>query len=790
MPARYNAVKNASFIKVGALVKKLVNNPRHVVREMLEGLVDLHPGQALLADEDVILRANLQDPSDRPVAVLSGGGSGHEPAHAGYVGDGMLAAAIAGDVFTSPSVDAVLTAIRAASGPRGALLVVKNYTGDRLNFGLAAELATAGGIPTKVVVVADDVALRDTVEPARRRGIAGTIFVHKIAGAAAASGLDLDAVVAEAEAAAKALGTMGVALGACTVPAAGKPGFSIGDDEMELGLGIHGEQGVRRVSIEPADKVVDIMLDVLIADKAIVAGDRVALLVNGLGGTPAMELAIVARRALQSLRAHKIKVERAWSGNFMTALEMPGVSLSLLTIDDARLARLDAPTNAPAWPRGGAIAERKVIPSAEALAEPPPVAAGPLAPALKTIAFAIASAFEKQEAALTELDSRAGDGDLGISMARGAEAIRALRQNSWANPSTALAAMGNALGRAIAGSSTRQSSRPSIAASQRGGLPHSRKTVESSWAYPIPAEPLSGGSNARDFVVNCALEGVICFEDRRVGERQHLRHDEPADPRHGIYPEIGVGEPRPAHAARISPLRRGLEIEEKTQSPPLRQARKKVRIVRKIRHNRFQHARRQRADAVARHQRDGLRLEHRLAAFRLTARQHHLDERSIVEGSAAESAATHEELRGLCDFMLDRNDRAIGKFLMNRGAPPALRVGLNKIRVVHAQWRKQLRAQVVAERLAADDFDELANPVDADAVFPFFARVGEQRLIQRPLLAQNQIGKIVLLQVAQNIAIRPIISEPRGMGEQVSRRDGSLGGAQLWRSVRRKSVEH
>jgi ATP-dependent dihydroxyacetone kinase len=434
-------------------MKKLVNDPRHVVREMLEGLVDLNPGQALLADEDVVVRANLPELSERPVAVLSGGGAGHEPAHAGYVGDGMLAAAISGDVFTSPSVDAVLTAIRAAGGPKGALLVVKNYTGDRLNFGLAAELATAGGIPTKVAVVADDAALRDIVEPARRRGIAGTVFVHKIAGAAAAAGLGLEAVAAEAEAAAQALGTMGVALGACTVPAAGKAGFSLGDDEMELGLGIHGEQGVRRVTIEPADRIVDGILDVLIADKALGAGDRVALLVNGLGGTPPMELAIVARRALQNLRAHKIHVERAWSGNFMTALEMPGVSLSVLKVDDARLARLDAPTNAPAWPGGGAIAERKIIAAGAAPAEPPPIAAGPLAPALKTIAYAVASAFEKQEAALTELDSRAGDGDLGISMVRGAGAIRALRQASWANPSTALAAMGAALGRAIAGSS-------------------------------------------------------------------------------------------------------------------------------------------------------------------------------------------------------------------------------------------------------------------------------------------------------------------------------------------------
>ena len=270
---------------------------------MLEGLADLHPGLALLADEDVIVRADLPHPAQRTVAVLSGGGSGHEPAHAGYVGPGMLTAAVAGDVFTSPSVDAVLAAIKAAAGPAGAVLIVKNYTGDRLNFGLAAELATAEGIPSRVVVVADDVALHDTVEPGRRRGIAGTVLVHKVAGAAAAAGLPLDAVAAEAEAAAAAVGTMGVALGACTVPAAGKPGFTLGESEMELGLGIHGEQGVRRGPLEPADQVVDTILATVLQQAGIERGDRVALLVNGLGGTPPMELAIVARRALATLRA-------------------------------------------------------------------------------------------------------------------------------------------------------------------------------------------------------------------------------------------------------------------------------------------------------------------------------------------------------------------------------------------------------------------------------------------------------------------------------------------------------
>lgn len=434
-------------------MKKLVNNPRHVVREMLEGLADLNPDQALLADEDVIVRADLPEPAARPVAVLSGGGSGHEPAHAGYVGHGMLTAAVAGDVFTSPSVDAVLAAIRAAAGPRGAVLIVKNYTGDRLNFGLAAELATAEGYPTKVVVVADDVALRDTVEPERRRGIAGTVLVHKVAGAAAEAGVSLDAVVAEATAAAAALGTMGVALGACTVPAAGKPGFMLGENEIELGLGIHGEQGVSRRPIAQADTLVDAILDTLVRDRDLKSGNRVALLVNGLGGTPPMELTIVARRALQGLRARGIEVERAWCGNFMTALEMPGMSLSVVVVDDGRLARLDAPARAPAWPGGGHLAERRIIPPRAAAPERPVAAAGPFAAALRAAALAVAAALEREEATLTELDSRAGDGDLGISMVRGAAALRALPDTSWTTPATALAAMGNALRRAIAGSS-------------------------------------------------------------------------------------------------------------------------------------------------------------------------------------------------------------------------------------------------------------------------------------------------------------------------------------------------
>lgn len=435
-------------------MKKLINNPRHVLREMLEGFVDLHSGLALLEEEAVVVRADLPVPASRPIALLSGGGSGHEPAHAGYVGPGMLAGAIAGDVFTSPSVDAVLAGIRAAAGPLGAALVVKNYTGDRLNFGLAAELAQEEGIPVEIVVVADDVALRDTVEPARRRGIAGTVLIHKLAGAAIAAGKTLAEVAAIARAAAADLGTMGVALGACTVPTAGKPGFTLGDSEIELGLGIHGEAGVRRGPLQPADELVAEILHAIVSDRGLVRGDRVALLVNGLGATPPMELSIVARAALADLAGRGITVERAWAGNFLTALDMPGCSLSLLKLDDERIALLDAPAQAPAWPGGGRIGPKRRIrapePAPAARDDAPP---SPLAPALQEAGRVVADALVKAEPHLTDLDSRAGDGDLGASMVRAAEAIRALPEDAWADPSRALASVGDALRRAIGGSS-------------------------------------------------------------------------------------------------------------------------------------------------------------------------------------------------------------------------------------------------------------------------------------------------------------------------------------------------
>ena len=440
-------------------VKKLINDPLNVVREMLEGAVSFAPDVALLAVENVVVQRDLPDTANRPVAVISGGGSGHEPAHAGYVGMGMLTAAVAGDVFTSPSSDAVLAAVNAVGGEAGVLLIVKNYTGDRLNFGLAAEMATANGIPTEVVIVSDDVALRHTVEDRRRRGLAGTVLIHKVAGAAAARGLSLGQVAELARNAAHDLGTMGVALGACTLPTADHPSFDLQADEIEFGLGIHGEPGVERAAMQNVDGLVERIIATIVEDRGVKSGEHVAVLVNGLGATPPMELEIVARAALASLRARDVEVARAWSGTFLSALDMPGFSISLLRVNEERLALLDAPTTARAWPGPGLINTKPVVAEPSPPASPDPSVAtrsaelSPGASRIKQAFHSAAQALMLAEPTLTELDRKAGDGDLGTSMLRGANAVMALPDGAWRSPETALASVGHALRRAIGGSS-------------------------------------------------------------------------------------------------------------------------------------------------------------------------------------------------------------------------------------------------------------------------------------------------------------------------------------------------
>ena len=430
-------------------MKKLINEPGAVVPEMLEGLVAVSPGLMLLEGETVVVRAGW----DRSgVALISGGGAGHEPAHAGYVGPGLLTAAVAGDVFTSPSVDAVLAAIRAVTGEPGALLIVKNYTGDRLNFGLAAEIARSEGLRVAMVVVDDDVALGEG-GGAGRRGIAGTVLVHKVAGAAAAAGLDLDGVQREAEAAIAAVGTMGVALTPCIVPAAGVPGFELGTDEVELGLGIHGEAGVRRAPIGTATSLIQTLVETIARDRGLGRGDPVALLVNNLGGTPAMELMIATREAVIACEALGIQVERAWCGAFLTALEMAGCSISLMRLDAGRLARLDAAASAPAWPGSGTPA-RLDRPRIPAPIEPAPQAIEARDPRVDRVLHAVAATLRAAEAELTHMDRVVGDGDLGISLARGAAAIeRDLPTYPTTDPAETLRALAATLRRALGGSS-------------------------------------------------------------------------------------------------------------------------------------------------------------------------------------------------------------------------------------------------------------------------------------------------------------------------------------------------
>ena len=437
-------------------MKKLINEIPLVVHQALDGLVRLHPRLALLEGENTVLRADIDDfRASGKVALVTGGGAGHEPAHAGYVGRGMLTAAVSGDVFASPSTDAVYAALKAVGGPAGILLIVKNYTGDRLNFGLAAELARAEGIPVEMVVVDDDAALGSAEDTAGRRGIAGTVLVHKVAGAAAEAGLPLAAVAAAARRVITRIGSMGVALSACTVPAAGKANFTLAADEMELGLGIHGEPGVERTTMVPVRDVVARLLEKIVADRGIAAGQSVALLVNNLGATPVMEMTITAGEALRWLADRGIVVERAWCGTFLTAIDMAGISLSLLSLEPDVVAALDVPTEAPAWPGSGVLPKTAKAVPADAEVETAYAGTGPAA----TDSFfnglaAACTALIASEPELTEMDRLVGDGDIGHSLAGGARAVLD-RLDGWRGQplDAVLRDIGLALRRSVGGTS-------------------------------------------------------------------------------------------------------------------------------------------------------------------------------------------------------------------------------------------------------------------------------------------------------------------------------------------------
>ena len=327
-------------------MKKFINKVENVELEMLEGIAKAHPQQLKkLPDFNVLVRAEKK--TDK-VALVSGGGSGHEPAHGGFVGYGMLDAAVAGAVFTSPTPDQVKAAIDAVGTPAGVLLVIKNYTGDVMNFEMAGELAEMDGIPVKSVIMNDDVAVKDSLYTTGRRGVAGTIFIHKIAGAKAEEGASLEEVARVAEKVIANTRTMGMSLTACTVPAAGKPGFEIADDEVEIGMGIHGEPGTHREKLRTADEIADTLLEKILADIDY-QGHEVALMINGCGGTPLMELYIVNNHVHDVLESKGIHIYKTFVGNYMTSLEMAGFAISILRLDDETKALLDAPANTPAF---------------------------------------------------------------------------------------------------------------------------------------------------------------------------------------------------------------------------------------------------------------------------------------------------------------------------------------------------------------------------------------------------------------------------------------------------------
>ncbi|KYO41664.1 triokinase/FMN cyclase [Alligator mississippiensis] len=413
--------------------KKLVNSVPGCADDALAGLVACNPAIQLLQGHRVALRSDLENVRGR-VALLSGGGSGHEPAHAGYIGKGMLTGVVAGAVFTSPAVGSILAAIRAVTqaGSAGTLLIVKNYTGDRLNFGLALEQARAEGADVQMVVIGDDSAFT-TLKKAGRRGLCGTVLIHKVAGALAEAGASLDEIVSRVTAAARAMGTLGVSLSPCSVPGS-QPTFQLAPDELELGLGIHGEAGVRRMKVASADEIVEIMLNHMTnpsnaSHVPLDSGVSVVLVVNNLGGLSCLELGVVAGSAVHCLESRGVRIARALVGSFMTALEMAGVSLTLLLVDDKLLRLIDAETTAVAWPN---LAKASVTGRSRELAAPkggseseePASGTAPSCQHTHLVLERVCDVLLGMQEKLNELDRAAGDGDCGNTHARAAIAIQ------------------------------------------------------------------------------------------------------------------------------------------------------------------------------------------------------------------------------------------------------------------------------------------------------------------------------------------------------------------------------
>ena len=429
-----------------------LNSRSTLVADAVDGEILASGGRLTRLDGYPDIRVVVRADWDRSkVALLSGGGAGHEPAHVGFVGKGMLTAAVCGDVFASPSVDAVLAAILAVTGPAGALLIVKNYTGDRLNFGLAAERARALGHTVEMVIVGDDIALPDVPQP---RGIAGTLFVHKVAGHVAEAGGDLAAVQAAAFAAGGAARSIGMALTTCTVPGRSAED-RIPEGEAELGLGIHGEPGAERVPLAPATEMVATLLERLVpADMP--ADARFALLLNNLGGLPPMELAVVTKAVLESPFGQRVDLVFG-PAPLMTSLDMKGFSLSILPLDEMRRSALLSSVAAHAWPVGLENRRADLLPIPAGLADALAARQTPDATAVagqRTWITAAMHTLVGLEGELNALDARVGDGDTGTTMARAARAVLGdldpILSSTWGET---LAAMAQRVGQVMGGSS-------------------------------------------------------------------------------------------------------------------------------------------------------------------------------------------------------------------------------------------------------------------------------------------------------------------------------------------------
>ncbi len=416
-------------------MKKIINKPETVVIEMCNGIAMAHPEVEFVQKYKIIKKKEI---NKEKVSLISGGGSGHEPAHAGFVGKGMLDAVVCGDVFASPSQIQVYRALQATASDKGTLMIIKNYSGDMMNFKNGAALAEEDGLTVDYVKVEDDIAVQDSLYTVGRRGVAGTVLVHKIAGAAAEKGLSLAEVKEAAQNAADNVRSIGFAFTSCTVPAAGKPTFDIADDEMEYGVGIHGEPGIKREKVVTADELASRMLDALAAELELGEGSETTVLINGFGASPLQELYLLNNAVQKVLDEKNIKVYRTFVGNYMTSIDMAGASVSLLRMNDQLKELIDAQSDAPAFKVSGPVPsvsyinmkdnseENKEIDFSMDTDEAKAVVSDEKI-SLDNMIYIVdkmADVIIRNEVPFCELDSHAGDGDFGMSVAKGFKQLK------------------------------------------------------------------------------------------------------------------------------------------------------------------------------------------------------------------------------------------------------------------------------------------------------------------------------------------------------------------------------